>query len=109
MFIQNLDKAMEPNRLSFGGKKSMNRLLMLPTKTLDDRFTLLLEMLTFSGSLSYGNVEDPENVDYEFDYNKLYKLLAEASMYINNPGIVTNRFRDAVQYLSAEFIREAVE
>lgn len=109
MFIQQLDAAMEPHRIQFGGKKSMNRLLMMKTSTLDDRFMLLLELLTLSGSLSYWKIQDPEKLDYEFDYNKLYKFLAEASMYVNNPGIVTNRFRDAVQYLSAEFIREAVE
>ncbi|MBP9780148.1 hypothetical protein KBD33_06040 [Candidatus Gracilibacteria bacterium] len=109
MFIQKLDEAMESHRTQFGGKKSMNRLLMLPTKTLDDRFILLLELLTLSGTFSYGKIEDPENVDYNFDYNKLYKLLAEASMYVNNPGIVTMRFKEAIKYLSAEFIREAVD
>jgi hypothetical protein len=109
MFIQQLDEAMESHRTQFGGKKSMNRLLMLPTKTMDDRFALLLEILTLSGTLSYGKIYDPESTDYQFDYNKLYKFLAEASMYVNNPGIVTARLKEAVQYLSAEFIREAVE
>lgn len=109
MFIQQLDAAMEPHRVQFGGKKSMNRILMMKTSTLDERFMLLLELLTLSGTFGYGKIQDPESTDYQFDYNKLYKLLAEASMYVNNPGIVTNRFRDAVQYLSAEFIREAVE
>lgn len=109
MFIQQLDAAMEPHRILFGGKKSMNRLLMMKTSTLDERFMLLLEMLTLSWSLSYGKIEDPENTDYKFDYNKLYKLLAEASMYVNNYGIVTMRFKEAIQYLSGEFIREASE
>jgi hypothetical protein len=109
MFIQQLDAAMEPHRNQFGGKKAMNNLLMLPTKTIDDRFKVILELLTLSGTLEYWKIEDPEKLDYEFDYNRLYKLLAEASMYINNPGIVASRFREAVQYLSAEFIREAVE
>lgn len=109
MFIQQLDAAMEPHRVQFGGKKSMNRILMMKTSTLDERFMLLLNLLTLSGSLSYGKIQDPENVDYTFDYNKLYKLLAEASMYINNPGIVTIRFKEAVQYLAGEFMREAVE
>ena len=109
MFIQSLDVAMEPHRTQFAGKKSTNKLLMMPTKTLDDRFKLLLELLTLSGALSYGKIEDPKSVDYEFDYNKLYKLFAEASMYVNNPGIVSIRLKDAVQYLSAEFIREAAD
>lgn len=109
MFIQQLDAAMEPHRIQFGGKKSMNRLLMMKTSTLDERFTLLLELLALSGSLSYGKIQDPEKLDYEFDYNTFYKLFAEASMYVNSPGIVASRFISAVQYLSAEFIREAVE
>jgi len=109
MFIQQLDAAMEPHRVQFGGKKSMNRILMMKTSTLDERFMLLLELLTLSGTFGYGKIQDPESTDYQFDYNKLYKLLAEASMYVNNPGIVTMRFREAIQYLSGEFIRESVE
>lgn len=109
MFIQQLDEAMEPHRAQFWGKKSMNRILLMKTSTIDERFILLLELMTLSGTFSYGKIQDPENINYEFDYNKLYKLLAEASMYVNNPGIVTMRFKEAIQYLSAEFIREAVE
>lgn len=109
MFIQQLDVAMEPHRTQFGGKKSMNRILLMKTSTLDERFALLLELMTLSGTFSYGKIEDPEKIDYEFDYNKLYKLLAEASMYVNNPGIVSMRFKEAIQYLAAEFIREATE
>lgn len=109
MFIQQLDAAMEPHRIQFGGKKSMNRLLMMKTSTLDDRFMLLLELLTLSGYLSYWKIQDPEKLDYEFEYNKLYKFFAEASMYVNSPGIVASRFISIIQYLSAEFIREAVD
>ena len=109
MFIQQLDEAMEPHRILFGGKKTMNRILMMKTSTLDERFMLLLEILTLSGSLSYGKMEDPEDINSKFEYNKLYKMLAEASMYVNNQWIVAARFKEVIQYLSCEFIREASE
>ena len=109
MFIQQLDEAMEQHRYLFGGKKSMNRLLMMPLVTVEDRFKLLLELLTFSGTFSYGKIEDPENLDYTPEYNQCYKLLSEASMYINNASIVAARFKELIQYLSAEFIKEVGE
>lgn len=87
----------------------MNRLLMMPLVTVEDRFKLLLELLTFSGTFSYGKIEDPENLNYTPEYNQCYKLLSEASMYINNASIVAARFKELIQYLSAEFIKEVGE
>ncbi len=106
MFIAQLDQAMEVHRKQFSGKKSMNQLLMMPTKTKEDRFRLLLELLTFSAFLSYWKIYDPEKLDYEPIYLDIYTLLAHASMYINTPTIVSGKFTELISYLSAEFIKE---
>lgn len=106
MFIQNLDAAMEPYRYLFAWRKSTNKLLMMPTKTIEDRFKLLLELFTLSWSLNYWKIEDIENPNYTFEYNVCYKLLAEAAMYVTNTWIVSVRYKELIQYLASEFINE---
>lgn len=106
MFLTGIFKWMETQNVSFGWRKTLNRILILPTKTREDRFRFLLNLVSISPSIWLTKMEDPEGSDREFNGLKLYKILSEASTFSNTEMIVRQKLMEAISYMAEEFINE---
>lgn len=104
MLLPKIFEQMQDFRIKFWWRDTLNWILKMPTKTREDRFRILLEILTVCPALWIDKLQDPEYK--EFDIKKFYSALSDASAFCNNQLILKSKITESVYIMASEFIND---
>lgn len=98
MFLDELAKAVKQKK--WWNRNTMNSILKIPTGWPQERFALLVELLSYKWALKYPrwNIKQTK-INPKFIANELYK----AAQYMQNPTILSATLRNTCEILSHEF------
>jgi len=84
----------------WSGRSTMNSILKMPIETPENRFNLLLELVSYRGSLDF------KRWNYKIPKIPLTKVQSEmmvAASYVHDKILVSNMIKNIAEYLSVEF------
>lgn len=98
MFLDDLSKAVTQKK--WGNRNTMNSLLKMPIGGPQDRFNLLVEVISYKWALDFPrwNIRQTK-LNPKFVTNELYK----AAQYMQNPKLIAAVMRNICEILSQEF------